>query len=123
MRRRPGATMKMRFWLAALAATAAIHTDTYALNPPSESDGPIALLGCIVSPQRILEAEVDSRTEDAMNCNVRCNYELGGKTFTHSFNVTIPGRFQGRVGRFDTGEGKPGNYSGDIGTCKKTSLR
>jgi len=113
--------MKTRHGLAALAAAAVIHTDTYALNPPSDSDGPVKLLACIVSPQRVLEAEVDSRTEDAMSCNIRCNYELGEKTFSHSFSVTIPGRFQGRVGRFDTNEGKPGNYSGDIGTCKRVS--
>jgi len=113
--------MKTRFWLAALAATAIFQTRIYALNPPSDSDGPVRLLGCSVSAQRVLEAEIDSRTEDAMNCNIRCNYELGEKMFSHSFNVTIPGRFQGRVGGFDTNEGKPGNYSGEIGTCKKVS--
>jgi hypothetical protein len=114
--------MKTRSCLLALAAMAAAQSDVYGLTPPSDSDGPIRLLTCIVSPQGVLEAEVDSRTEEAMNCNIRCNYELGGKPFSHSFNVTIPGRFQGRVGRFDTTNGKAGNYSGDVGTCKKTSL-
>jgi phosphate-selective porin len=122
MRRRRG-NVKTRYWLAALAATAIFQTRIYALTPPSDSDGPVRLLSCSVSAQRVLEAEVDNRTEDAMNCNIRCDYALGEKTFSHSFNVTIPGRFQGHVGKFDTNEGKPGNYSGEIGTCKKVSLR
>jgi hypothetical protein len=113
--------MKTRRWLAALGAIAAAQSDVYGLNPPSVSDGPVRLLGCVVNAQRILEAEVDSTSEDDMDCAIRCNYELGTRTFTQYFNVTIPGRFHGRVGRFDTGEGKPGNYSGEIGTCKKVS--
>ncbi|MEO8061939.1 MAG: hypothetical protein ABI821_04235 [Pseudomonadota bacterium] len=113
--------MKTRSWLFGLAAAVAAQADVYALIPPSESDGPIRLLTCVVDPRGILEAQVDNRTEDDMNCNIRCNYELGEKTFTHSFNVTIRGRFQGRIGEFDTGNGKAGNYSGDIGTCKKVS--
>ena len=113
--------MKTRHCFMALAAMVAAQADVYGLNPPSESDGPIKLLTCIVTPQGILEAEVDSRTDDDMNCNIRCNYELGDRTFSQSFNVTIPGRFQGRVGRFDTTNAKAGNYSGDIGTCKKIS--
>jgi hypothetical protein len=113
--------MKTRRWLAALGAVAAAQSDVYGLNPPSDSDGPVRLLACIVNAQRILEAEVDSISTDDMDCNIRCNYQLGEKTFSQYFNVTIPGRFQGRVGRFDTGEGKPGNYSGEVGTCKKVS--
>lgn len=113
--------MKNRFWLVALAACAAPGTLLHALTPPSSSDGPIKLLTCVVTPTGILEAEVDSQSDDAMNCNIRCNYELGEKMFSHSFNVTIPARFQGRVGRFDTSNAKAGNYSGEVGTCKKGS--
>jgi hypothetical protein len=107
--------------VAALAAIFALQADVYALTPPSESDGPIKLLTCTVSPAGILEAEVSSQTDDAMDCNVRCNYELGERMFSYTFSVTIPGRFQGRVGRFDTSNAKAGNYSGDLGNCKKSS--
>ena len=106
--------------LAALAAIAATRADVYALTPPSDSDGPVRLLNCVVSPNGLLEVEVDSQSDDAMSCNLRCNYELGGQTFSHWFEVTIPARFNGRVGRFDTSGAKAGNYSGDVGTCKKT---
>jgi len=102
--------------LAALATTA----DVYGLNPPSESDGPIRLLNCVVMPNGILTAEVDSVSEDAMSCNIRCNYELGGQTFSNWFEVRIPARFNGRVGKFDTNGAKAGNYSGEVGTCRKT---
>ena len=89
------------------------------MTPPSDSDGPIKLLTCTVSPQGILEAEVDSQADDDMSCNIRCNYELGERMFSQSFDVTIPARFHGRVGRFDTSNAKAGNYSGEVGTCKK----
>jgi hypothetical protein len=113
--------MKTRHWLPALVAMAAGPADVHGLTPPTDSDGPVRLLGCVVNPQGMLEAEVDSTSEDDMNCNIRCNYELGDRPFSHSFNVTIRGRFQGRVGRFDTGNGRAGNYSGEIGTCRKVS--
>jgi hypothetical protein len=113
--------MKTRNWLVALTVITASQADVYGLTPPSSGDGDIRLLTCTVSPQGLLEAEVDSKTEDAMSCNIRCNYELGEKMFSHTFSVTIPGRFQGRVGRFDTNGAKTGNYSGDLGTCKKGS--
>jgi len=115
--------MKMRNYLMALAAIAAPQANVLGLTPPSDSDGPIKLLTCTVTPTGVLEAEVDSQTDDAMSCNIRCSYELGEKMFSHSFNVTIPGRFQGRVGRFDTTNARAGNYSGELGSCKKTSLR
>ena len=89
------------------------------LESPSESDGPIRLLACVVGSDGVLEAEVDNRSEDAMNCNIRCNYEFGERPFFHWFEVMIPARFSGRVGRFDTSNGKAGRYSGDVGTCKK----
>jgi hypothetical protein len=116
-----GVLMKTRFLLVVLAAVAAPQSVLHAITPPSSSDGPIRLLTCVVTPTGVLEAEVDNQSEDAMNCNIRCNYELGDRTFSHSFNVTIPARFNGRVGRFDTSNGKAGNYSGEVGTCKKVS--
>ena len=111
--------VKTKHGLAALIAILTTQTEVNALTPPSDSDGPIKLLTCTVSPQGILEAEVDSQTDDEMSCNIRCNYELGERTFSQAFNVTIPGRFHGRVGRFDTSNAKAGNYSGEVSTCKK----
>lgn len=105
----------------AVAAMTVPQSSLHAITPPSSSDGPIRLLTCVVTSHGILEAEVDNQSEDAMNCNIRCNYELGGRTFSHSFNVTISARFNGRVGRFDTSNGKAGNYSGEVGTCEKVS--
>jgi hypothetical protein len=113
--------MKTRHCLVALLALATSQSAVYGLNPPSDSDGPVRLLNCIVNSRGILEAEVDSQSDDDMECNIRCNYELGGSTFTQTFSVTIRKRFQGRVGRFDTNNGKPGSYSGDIGSCTKVS--
>ena len=112
--------MKIRHGLVALAAIVAPQADVYALKAPSASDGPIRLLTCSVSAQGILEASVESQTDDAMDCSIRCNYELGDKMFSYVFSVTIPKRFQGRVGRFDTNGAKPGDYSGDLGTCRKS---
>jgi hypothetical protein len=100
---------------------AAMQSDVYGITPPSASDGPIRLLTCVVTSNGILEAEVDNQSEDDVSCNIRCNYELGERMFTHSFSVTIPARFNGRIGRFDTSNGKAGNYSGDVGTCRKVS--
>jgi hypothetical protein len=113
--------MNSRLILGVLVAVAAIQADVSALNTPKESDGPIRLLSCVVSGNGKLEAEVDNQSEDAMSCYIRCNYEIGGKTFSHGFQATIPKRFNGRVGGFDTSGGKAGSYSGDVGTCTKTS--
>jgi len=113
--------MKTRHWLAFLAAALATQTDVYGLTPPSASDGPIKLLSCIVTPSGMLEAQVDNQTDDALTCNIRCNYELGGRMFSHTFTEMIPKRFSGRVGRFDTSNAKAGNYSGDVGTCSAVS--
>lgn len=112
--------MKTRSWIV-LAALLASQSDVYGLTPTSSTDGPVKLLACVVTPTRVLEAAVESQSDDTMNCNIRCNYELGEKMFSHSFNVTIPARFSGRVGEFDTSNAKPGNYTGDIGTCEKVS--
>ncbi|HTU64742.1 MAG TPA: hypothetical protein VMF52_02225 [Steroidobacteraceae bacterium] len=103
-------------WLA-LTAMAITQADVFALTPPSKSDGPVRLLACVVAPDGTLEAEVDNQADSAMSCNIRCNYDIGGTTFSHWFEVSIPKRFNGRVGRFDTSGGKAGNFSGDVGTC------
>ena len=113
--------MKRRLSLTILAALASTYVDVSALTPPSKSDGPIRLLNCIVSADGTLEAEIDNKSEDAQSCNIRCNYTVGDTTFTHWFEVSIPARYSGRVGRFDTSGGTKGNYSGDVGTCTKTS--
>jgi hypothetical protein len=113
--------MKGRSWW--VAAVAVATAQVFGLTPPSKSDGPVRLLNCVVSGAGLLEAEVDSQVEDAMNCNLRCNYEVGGQTFSHWFSETIPARFNGRIGGFDTSGGKAGSYSGEVGTCKKTSAR
>jgi len=103
-----------------ILALAALQADVRALTPPSDSDGPIRLMNCVVSAGGILEAEVSSQSDDAMSCNLSCGYELGGHRFTHWFEVTIPARFSGRLGRFDTNGAKPGNYSGEVGSCEKS---
>ena len=115
--------MNARHCLAALVAVASTHADVYALNTPKDSDGPVRLLNCVVSPNGTLEAEVDNQSDDAMSCTLRCNYEFGGKTLSHWFDVSIPRHFTGRVGQFDTSNGKAGNYSGDVGKCGKTDAR
>jgi len=111
--------VKTRHSLLALFALTALLSEVQALTPPSSSDGPIRVMGCTVNPQGILEASVDNQSEEAMSCVIRCHYELGEKMFTQIFNVTIPARFNGSVGRFDTSNGKTGNYTGDlVGECK-----
>ena len=114
--------MNSRLLFTALAATA-VTQNASSLNPPSDSDGPVKLLACLVSPGGVLEVEVESRSDDAMNCNIQCNYEFGGKPFSHWFNVTIPKRYMGKVGRFETNGGRAGTYSGEVGTCRKTEAR
>jgi hypothetical protein len=101
---------------------AATQADVSALTPPSQQDGPVRLLNCVVSATGILEAEVDSRSDDAMACDIRCNYEFAGKTLTHTFSETIPARFNGRVGRFDTSNARAGSYPGEVGACRKTAM-
>jgi hypothetical protein len=96
-----------------------IASVVHALTPPSSSDGPVKLLSCEVTSSGILEAAVDSQADEAMTCDIRCNYELGERMFSHTFTETIPKRFQGRVGRFDTSTAKAGSYSGEIGRCTK----
>jgi hypothetical protein len=74
-------SMKARHLLGALTLIV-VPPIVLGLTSPSDSDGPVKLLTCVVSPTGILEAEVDSQTDDAMNCNIRCNYELGERMFS-----------------------------------------
>lgn len=113
--------MKTRPWLLAAAVLAIPASQVPALNAPKASDGPIRLLGCVVSANGVLVAQVDNQGDDAMFCNLRCNYEVEGKMLSHTFSETIPKHFQGSVGRFDTSAAKAGNYSGEVGSCKKVS--
>jgi len=115
--------VKTRNALAVIALIASLNADVHALNPPSDSDGPIRLLNCVVSSGGRLEAEVDSQSDDALLCNFRCNYEFGGKTLSQWFEAKVPAHFSGRVGKVDTSGGKPGNYSGEVGTCRKIDAR
>ena len=98
-------------------AVATAHV--FGLTPPSKSDGPVRLLNCVVSGAGILEAEVDSTSDAPMSCNITCNYQIQGKVFSHWFSETIPARYNGRIGKFDTSGATPGNYSGEVGSCRK----
>src|SRR5688500_3210965 len=98
--------MKARHARVVLATTILAAAAVYGLTPPSESKGPIKLLDCVVTSAGILEAAVDSQSDDNLTCNIRCDYELGERLFSHTFTVTIPKRFQGRVGKFDTTHAK-----------------
>ena len=110
--------MKTRTSCAAVIIAAAATSAVQGLTPPSSSDGPVKLLACVVTSSGILEASVESATDQRMRCHIRCAYLLGGRTLNHSFDEFIPARFQGRVGRFDTSSGTPGSYPGDIGRCE-----
>jgi hypothetical protein len=113
--------MRARFGLTALSAVAAAHV--FGLTPPSKSDGPVRLLSCVVSGAGILEAEVDSTSDAPMSCDITCNYRIGDNAFSHWFNETIPARYNGRVGKFDTSGAKAGNYPGQMGACQRTASR
>jgi hypothetical protein len=107
--------------LATVAVLTVSQGAVYALTTPKASDGPIRLLGCVVSANGVLEARVDNQGDDAMFCNVRCNYEVEGKMLSHTFSETIPWHFLATIAKFDTSAGKAGNYSGNVGSCKKVS--
>ncbi len=108
-------------WVALFACGAAASV-AFALVPPSASDGPVKLLTCVVTSAGVLEAQVENQSDDALSCDIRCSYEISGRTFTRDFSVSIPPRFHGQVGEFDTGGAKPGVYRGEIGSCKKVEL-
>lgn len=106
-----------------IVLTACAVAQVSGLTPPSKSDGPVRLLNCVVSASGVLEAEVDSRSDDAMLCDIRCNYDFAGKVLSHTFTEAIPARYHGRVGRFETSGSKAGSYPGEIGACQKTAAR
>ena len=113
--------MRARIWLTALIVVAAVQVS--GLTPPSRSDGPVRLLSCVVSGAGILEAEVDSTSDAPMSCNITCNYQIQGKVFSHWFSETIPAHYNGRIGKFDTSGAPAGNYSGEVGSCRKGVAR
>ena len=97
----------------------AVASAAFALNPPSASRGPVILLACVVTSSGILEATVDSQSDDRLSCDITCGYELGERMFSHTFTEVIPARFQGRVGEYDTNGARAGNYTGELGSCEK----
>jgi len=103
--------------------TVVAAAQVFGLSAPSKSDGPVRLLNCVVSGSGLLEAEVDSQTDDHMTCDIRCNYDIGGQTFTHWFQETIPARFNGRVGKFDTTKEKRGTSPGETPNGRKSPGR
>lgn len=110
--------MRTRFaWLAVAAMMP--QAPLRALTPPSASDGPLRLLGCTVTNRGILQAQVDNQSDDALFCDIRCGYELGGKMFSHEFSATIPKRFQGSIGEFETHGAREGTYRGEVGRCSR----
>jgi hypothetical protein len=111
--------MKTKYIRALAGGVVALASAVYAITPPSASDGPVRLLSCVVSANGLLEAVVDSQTDERMRCHIRCTYQMADRTFNHSFEEIIPARFQGRVGQFDTTNGKAGSYPGEIGSCDK----
>ena len=84
------------------------------------SSGPIRLLSCVVSRAGLLEAEAENTSDTAQLCNLRCDFTLEDTTSSHWFEVSIPARFSGIVGQFDTARGRPGSYSGRLGGCRST---
>ncbi len=86
------------------------------------SAGPIRLVSCVVNRAGLLEAEVENTSDAAQVCNLRCDYTLEDTTSSHWFEVSIPARFSGIVGQFDTSRGRPGSYSGRLGNCRSTHV-
>ena len=83
-----------------------------------KSSGPVRLLSCVVSRAGLLEAEVENTSDTAQICNLRCDYTLEETTSSHWFEVSIPARFSGIAGQFDTSRGRPGSYPGHIDSCR-----
>jgi len=82
------------------------------------SAGPVRLLSCVVSRAGLLEAEVENTSDTKQICNLRCDYTLEEATSSHWFEVSIPARFSGIAGQFDTSRGRPGSYPGHIDSCR-----
>jgi hypothetical protein len=86
-----------------------------------KTPGPIRLLSCVVSRAGLLEAEVENSSDTAQICKLRCDYTLEEATISHRFEATIPARFRGIAGQFDTSRGRPGSYPGEVGSCRRVS--
>ena len=82
------------------------------------SAGPVRLLSCVVSRAGLLEAEVENTSDAPQICNLRCDYTLQETTSSHWFEVSIPARFSGIAGQFDTSRGRPGSYPSHIASCR-----
>jgi hypothetical protein len=84
----------------------------------AKSTGPVRLLSCAVSRAGLLEAEVENASDSAQTCKLRCEYVIHATTVSHWFEVTVPARFSGIAGQFDTARGLPGKYPGQLGVCR-----
>ena len=97
-----------------LVALAALATPVVAKSPE-----PVRILSCTVSNAGLLQAEVESASDSAQTCSLRCDYAIGSTTISHRFYASIPARFKGIVGQVDTSRGQPGTYSGHVEVCSK----
>jgi len=84
----------------------------------ARAPGPVRLLSCVVSNAGLLEAEVENTSDSAQACSLRCDYRIEEAMTSRRFEVSIPARFSGVAGQFDTSRGQPGRYSGLIGMCR-----
>lgn len=110
--------MKTRHYVITLVALVAPLAGVLALAPPAKVSGRVRLVACVVSRTGLMEAEVESTSDAAMYCHLRCDYVIRDATLSHAFKADIPARFSGRVGQFDTSSGRPGRYSGEVGACQ-----
>ena len=86
----------------------------------ADTEGPIRLVSCTVSSAGLLEVEAENTSYTVHTCNLRCDYVVAGTTISHRFSeVTIPSRYKGIVGQFDTSRGLPGSYSSHVDSCWK----
>ena len=91
-----------------------------ALSAPAVAETPESIrVSCTVNSAGLLEAEVESTSDFAQTCNLRCDYVVGATTISHRFEVSIAPRYKGVVGQVDTSRGQPGSYSGHIDSCQK----
>ena len=91
-----------------------------ALVAPAVAETPEQIqLMCILNNAGLLAAEIESTSDSAQTCSLRCYYIVGETTISHRFEVSIAARFKGIVGQVDTSRGQPGRYSGSIDSCQK----
>ena len=102
------------------AARYAIALAALASPLVADTPGPVRLLSCVVSNAGLFEAEVENTSDSARVCNLRCDLVISDTTIPHRFEVSIPARFRGIVGQFDTSRGRPGSYAGHVRDCRKS---